>query len=460
MANTILTTTGYAVDIINDAQVSAFDLMHMPDVSSQLTKKYPAQVNQDLTWLEEIGAMELATQETVYEHEEDLLFPQNIFIASTSTAGLPSNQIQITLAAESHYRNGANDSLRVKDTVELDNGTQAVVMSKNVATPFAHTAVLQSINVSKGDVRTSALVGGRVSIVANIDTEGNDGYRQSILPQTTLISNQLQSFDEKVEISFEEMGNKTWVDFADENGSVARMYFNYAELKAYERFNAKRARGMFLHYQNDAANTFEGQVAKTTRGLIPDMEDRSFEYYYVQPDFQTFDDIEKFGKKTYQNNNWNILAHNDFLQAFKNKQFEMFKNGAVIYGEKGEMEAAQLGFKTYQYSLSGATFNVKPLDILNDPSVTDQAGKKYQGMFLALPAAPTVDKGGKPLSRVRIKYKEQKGEGARKNIKIWELGAYAQKATNAFKTLDLRYTSHEGILAAALDVCILGKKIS
>lgn len=434
----------------NDPIVSTLFLMHFPEVYNKLVKRFPRQ--RSLDFLRTLGRYEPVKQTSYNIHEEDQIMDY-ITIAAVSNTG--SFQVTITLSNPSDYaESGTRSYPRVSDRVEFINGAQGLIVSKNVASAFAHTITIQPINQAVYNVQTAAQVGDVLGIFSGAHEEGGTGYSEVLLPTTTVFTNQTQIFREYMSVTSSEQGNETWVDFTypqthPKAGESGRFYFIKAEADMVDRFMLKRELGLFTDDINDAnllAPSGSGNVVRTTRGFIPHLKQYAQQMDYVnQPTMAVFDTMVRLLNKVYGDKENMLMMGLNFGLGLKNFGLDMFKNGSVIYGNDGiAQDALKLGFKTLENSM-GYTFHCQQVQALNHAATTGLSGMSYPDVAILVPMTKVKDtETGQDMDAFAVKYKKAAGMGARDWYKVWEIGGNSDRGTDNRLVRELHYQSEEG----------------
>jgi len=442
---------GFAVARITDQDVTGLDLMHKPEIYNKLVGQFPKQ--RDLLWLQELGMYEPVKQTSWSWHEENRLI-SSVTIAAKS-AVVAGKTVRITLDASDHYESGKYSYVRKNDRVEFSNGVQGVVIAKSEAVAGAHTIDVQRVHSTMNPV-DAAVVGAKIGVFSMAFAEGGVGYDKVVMPKTKTFTANVQHFREDFKVTSSEQGNKSWVEFKNVAGlpggpdGTTGFYFIKAQADAYDTFMFKRALGLLTNHGNDEeiiVNSDEPGV-RTTRGLIPHVKQYSQRMdYATKPTMGTFDTMIRLLNKNHSDQDNICLMGLDFALVLKDFGTDLMKNGGVLYNSSNgqAMDSVALGFNVWEFPTTGYRFHFKALRDLAHADTTGLPGFSYPGMAIVCPTNKRKDPvSGEQFSPVCIRYKTQSGDGARGWYKMWETGAYAQRATDDKLERRLHLASEEG----------------
>jgi hypothetical protein len=130
-------------------------------------------------------------------------------------------------------------------------------------------------------------------------------------------------------------------------------------------------------------------------------------------------------------------------------------NGGTVYNR----EAIDLNVR--QIKSMGFTYNLKNLNILDDPKFGGAPGFKFPYYFIVAPMDKVKDpKTGIPMNCFEILYKKTHGGGARGHYKMWKTGALADIPTDAQNVLRIHFYVRMGMRTVGATKHILGKPVT
>jgi hypothetical protein len=432
---------------IDDPIVSSLELMHMPEVHNELIGRFPHQ--RDLDFLKEMGRMVPVAQTNYSCHEENRLMDSIIISAKSNPSGYV---VRITLDTTNHTESGTRSYPRVYDRVEFLNGAQGLIIAKNVDSANAHTIDIQPVNITDHDVVSAAVVGDVLGIFSDAHEEGGDGPTEILVPTTTVFSNRVQIFSDKMSVTSTEQGNQTYVNFTfpeghPRAGESGRFLYIKGESDMIDRFMLKRELGILTNDINDANLLINSKVVRTTRGFIPHVKQYGELMDYINtPSMSTFDSMVRIQNKNYSEKDNMLLMGLNFGLGFKNFGVDLMKNGSVLYNSANgkAMESISLGFKTIEFS-TGHRFHCKGLAALSHADTTGLPGMSYSDLAILCPTSKVRDtESKKMMDSFAVKYKKAAGKGARDWYKIWETGGNSDAGTDASLVRELHVASEEG----------------
>lgn len=444
-----MATQAFAALAMTDEIVNGLDLIHMPEVYNKLVGQYPKQ--NDLGFLKMLGMYEKVAQTDYNWHEENRIL-DSFAIAAKSTV-IANKTVRLTIASGNHYDSGRRSYARVNDRVEFKNGAQGLIIAKSEAVAGAHTVDVQAVS-SLYDPVAAAVVGDYVGIMSMGFAEGGQGYTQSIIPQTTRFTNNVQIFREKNSVTTSEMTNKTWIDFTWPEGypgagTAGGFYFVKGDGDMYNRFMLHRELGLLTNDINDTDLTIDSAEIRLTRGFIPHVQRYSeLLDYSIQPSLGTLQSMCKIINKNHGDQDNVLLMGLNFSLALDVFAIDLVKNGGVLYNSSSgaAMDSVSLGFSVYE--MSGFRFHTKQLRALSEAQTTALAGFRYPDLAILCPTGKMKDPKsttGSMEPPLKIRYKPQVGGGSKDWYQMWSYGAGAQTNQTGEDKKILEIKSEEGM---------------
>lgn len=444
-------STGFAAPTENTVIVTSFDYTYKPQVFKKLVSRFPDQY--ELGWLKEFGMKE-AVQGQDYNWLENNLAFDAPTIASIAQSGATTSMV-ITLAAQSHQSSGTVSYPRLKDTVQLLNGYDGLVVAKDTTNASAHTITVKpSKNISYATFAAGIAANQQFFISGSASAEGVDIARDSIIPTTTTYTNKLQKFEETYAVTFEDRTNATWTEFENpDTGEKGNALYYKGCFETETRLGMTREVALFLGAGSDSTLTDAatgGNPVKKTEGLLATADSRATQQSYGTSINTTFyEQVRLNGTKNHSGDEYLQLQGQRFGLLATNFLVDWGKNGSIIYANPEATKVVDAVFGQFNYGTLRVKF--KDLNILNHNEMAGAPGFDYQDRAILLPTQKKFNKKmGVDMAVFTMMYKEQYGEGANADIKFWETGAYAtKKATNTIPIQQLNWVSDVGARTAA-----------
>lgn len=442
--------SSFSATTMTDELISSLDMIHEPEVHRKLVGRYPMQ--RELNWIKEMGKLIEVKQTEYHHHEENELFDQ-IVIASKSNSG--SNVI-VTIHSDNHYNSGANSFPRIGDLVQFKNRTTGLVIAKSEAVASAHTITIKPINSSQL-VQTAAIASDTFICFSSAWEEGTSGYTKSLIPTHTKITSKTQIFTEFFDVTSSEETNQTYITYTNpETGEAERRYYIKGEADTADRFVMKEELGLFATpYSDTSLTNAAGDKVRTTRGMIPHLEDYGNVLSYTDgASSSLYDTIVKRLNKKYAEKEYLMLEGLNFSITNKNFHVDFGKNGSVVYNPN----LVKMGFKGIE--MNGYKFMIKTLDILNHAATLGATGFPYPDYFIMAPTGKGYDsKAAEYVDYFAVRYKKMNGGGSRGHFQVWETGGSAKSNQDGSLKRQIRYASEKGLQVFGGERFILGKKL-
>jgi hypothetical protein len=228
-----------------------------------------------------------------------------------------------------------------------------------------------------------------------------------------------------------------------------------------ENFLFNETYGLFLTPKDDGnlnAIDVDGVSTPvgTTQGYIPNLKLNAAKLYYDNnPTIAMFEQIIRLRRKLHQGRE--CLVHMGFEFELRAKDIisEFGVNGGMVY----KRDALDLNIR--QMKMGNFTFNLRELQILNNPEVTGIDGFEYPWYFIVAPMDKTKD----PKTNIMkdafcIIYKKMVGRGARGHYKIWETGGNSAAGTDGQLIRKIHTSTRKGTQTVGAGHHILGRRSS
>lgn len=378
----------------------------------------------------------------------------------------PSSQIE--------YNHFVNSDLYAKGTVDNDpagasaGSTMTVSLSAGSVTPLVgelmmtkdqKVAIVTAIGSSGNDITVRAVdtiaetdieSGDTVVFFSNANAEGTGAnlMRKSNL---TKISNSVQIFKTKTSITDLAAGSKVEVEYKGKP-----YYFIKQQHDAFLKHRLDIQYAM-LYGAGGTTTDADGNTIHLTKGLHRYINDGGSLQNAATAGSIDVDDFSALSRKLDKaraGSEFMILAGGEIDNAIDIglATADPFKSGGVQYGTfNGSSEqAVKLGFESFRFF--GRTFHKKRLQALDNGQVTNPVDAfKFDGYAYFIPSGKVkVEHGGGQIDRISTRYLElHDGTTTRYREKL--LGGLAPTPTSETDTLDVVYTSIEGLSVVGVD---------
>jgi hypothetical protein len=364
------------------------DYLDKPQYLKKFIETYPDQY--DLGLMQVLGLMEEAVGgETYYWQENDKFISIPVVGSIVDNTGT----ISITYGVGSYTDNGKKSYGRVGETIELPNYLSGLITAKNTSVDNAHVITVKPIgtDLSTGNAITSAQLaagitaGMPIPVETNGFTEGSFGQDKSVISTVSRYQNTLQNITDTYTVTFNAMGQETWVDFnfmAPDGTAKNRYYVK----EVFETEKRMMRAIMLAAFNGKGGSTTDasGNTVNFTTGLYTTAE----KYSTLLPIGDTigkayYDQLEKILRNTFAGNDFTQyvgLEANQKLQDFK---VDYKKNRPDLVGG----ETIDTRITTVQ--IGDNNYDIVQLKVLSDPFTLGTVGKKYSTSILTVPKGKT-----------------------------------------------------------------------
>jgi len=410
------------------------DYLNKPQYWKKFIETFPDQY--DLGLMEVLGVMEeIVAGETYYWQENDKF----ISIPVVGDISVSGATVIITYGSGSYTDSGTKSYGRVGETIELPNYLSGRIQSKNTGTANAHTITVTPIGtdlstgsaITATQLATGITAGMPITIETNGFTEGSVGQDKSIISTVSRYSNVLQNITDTYKVTFNEMGQETWVDFnfPSVDGSMKNRYYIKQVFETEKRIMRAIMLACF-NGKGGSTTDAAGETVNFTTGLYTTSE----KYATLLPIGNTigiayYNQLEKILRNQYAGNEFDQyvgLIANQKLQDFK---VDYKKNRPDL------TSAETIDTRVTKLDIGSNTYNIVPLKILSDPASLGAVGQKYSSSILTIPTGKTmIQMDGKAseakhfLMRYKPRVRPYKGKSF---FAVESLGFNGQIATNA-----------------------------
>jgi hypothetical protein len=368
---------------------------------------------------------------------------QNNFLYATATVKTPGTSAGSAGASVDITCVGATSVKPVVGELMLfANGVVGYVSAVSSATDFVITVK----PVNSADAIPAAATGAKLSFFSNAYAEGtaSNQMRKSDLIKR---SNKLQIFKTKTSITDIAYGSKIEVEFKGKP-----YYFLKQQHDAYLKHRMDILYAVLFGRESAGLTDAAGNAINTTRGL----RDTIVNAGGISSSVATggtiaTSDLAALSRLMDANrcpSEYLLWAGADFDNAFDTQisAATQFVNGAINYGSFGGSKDVAISLGINSFYAYGRTLHKKRLNALSHPQVTSTATNvNYTKEAYLVPAGKIkVEQGGGQVDRMMVRYLEMP-EGLNSRFREKMLGGLAPTPTSDTDTLDIVYTSIEGL---------------
>lgn len=368
---------------------------------------------------------------------------QNNFLYATATvktpgtsAGAAGASVDITCVGSTSVKPV------VGELILFANGVVGYVSAISAATDFVITVK----PVNSADAIPAAATGAKLSFFSNAYAEGtaSNQMRKSDLIKR---SNKLQIFKTKTSITDIAYGSKIEVEFKGKP-----YYFLKQQHDAYLKHRMDILYAVLFGRESAGLTDAAGNAINTTRGLRDTIVNAGgITSSVATGGTVALTDLSALSRLMDANrcpSEYLLWAGADFDNAFDTTitAATQFVNGAINYASFNGKKEVAIALGVNSISAYGRTFHKKRLNALSHPQVTSTATNvNYTKEAYLVPAGKIkVEQGGGQVDRMMVRYLEMP-EGLNSRFREKMLGGLAPTPTSDTDTLDIVYTSIEGL---------------
>lgn len=368
---------------------------------------------------------------------------QNNFLYATATAKTPGTSAGSAGAPVDITCVGATSVKPVVGELMLfANGVVGYVSAVSAATDFVITVK----PVNSADAIPAVATGAKLSFMSNAYAEGT-GSNQMRKSDLIKRSNKLQIFKTKTSITDIAYGSKIEVEFKGKP-----YYFLKQQHDAYLKHRMDILYSILFGRESAGLTDAAGNAINTTRGL----RDTIINAGGITSNTATggtiaLTDLQALSRLMDANrcpSEYLLWAGADFDNQFDTNvtAATQFINGAVNYASFNGNKDVALSLGVNSLYAYGRTFHKKRLNALSHPQITSTATNvNYTKEAYLVPAGKLkVEQGGGQVDRMQVRYLEMP-DGINSRFREKMLGGLAPTPTNDTDTLDIVYTSIEGL---------------
>jgi hypothetical protein len=330
----------------------------------------------------------------------------------------------------------------VGELVLFPNGIVGYVSAVDSATDF--TATIRPVN--SADVIPSLTVAQKLPFFSNAYAEGtasNPMRRSNLIKR----SNKLQIFKTKTSITDIAYGSKIEVEFKGKP-----YYFLKQQHDAYLKHRMDILYSILFGRESASLVDAAGNAINTTRGLRDTIINAGgITSNVASAGTVALSDLSALSRLMDANrcpSEYLLWAGADFDNGFDTTitAATQFINGGINYASFGGQKEVALALGVNSIAAYGRTFHKKRLNALSHPAVSSIGGATVfsKEAYLVPAGKIKVEQGGGQVDRMQIRYLEM-ADGINSRFREKMLGGLAPTPTNDTDTLDIVYTSIEGL---------------
>jgi hypothetical protein len=377
-----------------------------------------------------------ATAQTEYFTVQNNFLYATATVKTLTTAGSAGASASITCTGATSVKPV------VGELMLFANGVVGYVSAISSDTDF----VLTVKPVNSADIIPAVAATAKLSFFSNAYAEGTGSQtmRKSDLIKR---SNKLQIFKTKTSITDIAYGSKIEVEFKGKP-----YYFLKQQHDAYLKHRMDILYSVLFGRESAGLTDASGNAINTTRGL----RDTIINAGGITSNTATggtllLSDIAALSRLMDANrcpSEYQLWAGADFDNSFDTQitGATQFINGAINYGAFGGKKDVAIALGVQSLAAYGRTFHKKRLNALSHPQITSTATNvNYTKEAYLVPAGKIkVEQGGGQVDRMMVRYLEMP-EGLNSRFREKLLGGLAPTPTSDTDTLDVVYTSIEGL---------------
>ena len=381
------------------------------------------------------GRAKAAAQTEFFHVVNDFLYA-TASVKTTTTAGSAGASASIVLESDEGV------TPLVSELVLFPNGIVGLITAISSDTDPSLTVK----PVNSGDIIPAVTDGEKLSFFSNAYAEGTGSNK---MRKSNLIkrSNKLQIFKTKTSITDIAHGSKIEVDFKGKP-----YYFMKQQHDAYLKHRMDVLYSILFGRESAGLTDAAGNVVNTTRGLRDTIiNGGGISSATASANTISLDDLKALSRLMDASrcpSEYFLWAGADFDNEFDSDltAITQFVNGGIQYGAFGGSKEKALALGIDSLKVFGRTFHKKRLNALSHPQVAAAAGyTQFVDEAYLVPANKIkTEQGGGMLDRMMVRYLEFP-EGGNSRFREKMLGGLAPIPTSDTDTLDIVYTSIEGL---------------
>jgi hypothetical protein len=367
---------------------------------------------------------------------------QNNFLYATSTVKTLTSAGSAGASASIVFTGATSVKPVIGELVLFPNGIVGYVSAADAATDF--TLTVKPVN--SGDIIPAVAVAQKLPFFSNAYAEGT-GSNQMRKSDLIKRSNKLQIFKTKTSITDIAYGSKIEVEFKGKP-----YYFLKQQHDAYLKHRMDILYSILFGRESAGLTDANGNAINTTRGLRDTIVNAGgITSNVATTGTVALADLAALSRLMDANrcpSEYLLWAGADFDNGFDTTitAATQFVNGAINYASFGGKKDVAIALGVNSISAYGRTFHKKRLNALSHPQVTSIGGATtFSKESYLVPAGKIkVEQGGGQVDRMQIRYLEM-ADGINSRFREKMLGGLAPTPTSDTDTLDIVYTSIEGL---------------
>jgi len=306
--------------------------------------------------------------------------------------------------------------------------------------------------VNSADTIPAVTDGDKLSFFSNAYAEGT-GSNQMRKSNLTKRSNKLQIFKTKTSVTDIAYGSKIEVEFKGKP-----YYFLKQQHDAYLKHRMDILYAILFGRESAGLTDAAGNAINTTSGLRDTIINKGgIVSNTASANTISLDDLKALSRLMDAQrcpSEYFLWAGADFDNEFDADltAITQFVNGGIQYGAFGGSKEKALSLGIDSLKVFGRTFHKKRLNALSHPQVSAAAGyTQFVDEAYLVPADKVkTEQGGGLIDRMQIRYLEM-ADGVNSRFREKMLGGLAPIPTSDTDTLDIVYTSIEGLQVAGAE---------
>lgn len=363
-------------------------------------------------------------------------------VKTTTTAGSAGAAATIVIAAAEGVTPVVNE------LVLFPNGVVGYVSAISADADPALT--IKPVNSS--DTIPAVTDGDKLSFFSNAYAEGT-GSNQMRKSNLTKRSNKLQIFKTKTSVTDIAYGSKIEVEFKGKP-----YYFLKQQHDAYLKHRMDILYAVLFGRESAGLTDAAGNAINTTSGLRDTIINKGgIVSNTASANTISLDDLKALSRLMDAQrcpSEYFLWAGADFDNEFDADltAITQFVNGGIQYGAFGGSKEKALSLGIDSLKVFGRTFHKKRLNALSHPQVSAAAGyTQFVDEAYLVPADKVkTEQGGGMIDRMQVRYLEM-ADGVNSRFREKMLGGLAPIPTSDTDTLDIVYTSIEGLQVAGAE---------
>lgn len=363
-------------------------------------------------------------------------------VKTTTTAGSAGDAATIVIAAAEGVTPVVNE------LVLFPNGVVGYVSAISADADPALT--IKPVN--SADTIPAVTDGDKLSFFSNAYAEGT-GSNQMRKSNLTKRSNKLQIFKTKTSVTDIAYGSKIEVEFKGKP-----YYFLKQQHDAYLKHRMDILYAILFGRESAGLTDAAGNAINTTSGLRDTIINKGgIVSNTASANTISLDDLKALSRLMDAQrcpSEYFLWAGADFDNEFDADltAITQFVNGGIQYGAFGGSKEKALSLGIDSLKVFGRTFHKKRLNALSHPQVSAAAGyTQFVDEAYLVPADKVkTEQGGGLIDRMQVRYLEM-ADGVNSRFREKMLGGLAPIPTSDTDTLDIVYTSIEGLQVAGAE---------